>query len=582
MRRKFFLVFIIAITLSFNILITKGQAYFPDMHPLFPLNIPMSVSGSFGDLRANSLHFGIDFRTQTKTGFPVFATDSGYISRIKIEPGGYGKAIYITHRNHWVSVYGHLEKLQNKIEKYCKAQQYKLMQFGVDLFPGKDSMQINKGDTIGFSGNSGASTGPHLHFEFRDEQNQIPVNIFRYFNFPVFDTVPPIIEKLWVYPKGELSQVNCLPYKAEYPVLCKKDSAFLENNPILYGWRNIALGIEVYDPSDKNYNKTGVYSIDLWDNDSLIFNQTFDNFSFSEQRYVNSLIDYEYFQSTFKRINKLFIEPNNKLSIYKKNKNKGILSIKDTSIHKIRIKVKDANLNSTELIFFLKGDSSKLSLPVPDSIVTGDTKTILCQKDQVYNNKNIKIIFPTNALYDDLKLHYNSLPQPEGLFSDIHQVHNKYTPIHQYITLHITPNNLPDTLKDKAVIAYIEKNKPIWGNGNFKNGYIETNTRLFGDYAIAVDTTAPAIKPLFKIKKQINFQNDSLMAFKITDNLSGIATYQGFIDGNWVLFEFDAKQDLLYYIFDKERMTFGTIHQLLLTITDVKGNCAEFSIEFFK
>jgi hypothetical protein len=563
-------------------MITKGQPYLPQIQPLYPLNIPMSVSGCFGDLRTNSLHFGIDFRTKSKTGFPVFATDSGYVSRIKIEPGGYGRAIYITHRNGWVSVYGHLEKLRGDLEQYCKIQQYNQMQFGVDLFPGKDSILINRGDTIGLSGNAGASTGPHLHFEFRDEKKQIPVNIFRYFNFPVQDTVAPVIEKLWVYPKGDLSQVNCLPYKAEYPVIYKNDSASLENNQILYGWRNVAFGIEVYDPGDKTNNKTGVYSIDLWDNDSLIFNQTFDKFSFSEQRYVNSMIDYEYFISTFKRINKLFIQPNNKLSIYKKNKNNGIVSVTDTLKHIMKIVVKDANQNKTELIFTLKGDSSSLPLPVPDTSTIGDSKKILCQSDQVYTGKNIKVFFSPNSLYEDLKFQHNIILQIDGLYSDIHQIHNKYTPIHQYITLRITPNNLPEFLKDKAVIAYMDKKKPVWGNGNYKNGYVETYIRQFGDYAITVDTIAPIIKPLFKVKKYLNFKNENQIAFKITDNLSGIYTYQGFIDGNWSLFEYDAKQDLIYYIFDKERMTFGSNHQLLLLVTDAKENCSEYSTEFYK
>jgi murein DD-endopeptidase MepM/ murein hydrolase activator NlpD len=582
MKQNFYLFFLLLFVFISSSITTNGQPYFPLIKPLYPLTIPMSISGGFGDLRSNSLHFGIDFRTETKTGYPVLASDSGYVTRIKIEPGGYGKAIYIDHRNGWISVYAHLEKLSPILEKYCKTEQYKLMQFGVDLFPGKDSLIVNRGDTIGLSGNSGASSGPHLHFEIRDKKTQTPVNIPIYFDFPINDALPPIIDKLWVYPLQDSSQVNCLPYNSYYNIINKNGSTLLENNNTLYGWKKIGFGIEVYDPFDKNNNKTGIYSIDLWDNDSLIFNQTIDKISFAETRYVNSIIDYQYYITSFNRINKLFIDPNNKLTNYYKNINNGIISITDTSLHIIKIRVKDANLNTNELIFKIKGEQNELLKPFKDSTTIGDKKIILCKYDQVYNNNNIKVLFATNSLYNDILFKYNKLPQLPGLYSNIHQLHNKYTPIHQPITIRITPTNLPDSLKEKAIIAYIDKNKPVWGSGSYKSGYIETTTRLFGDYAITLDTIAPKIIPTFKIRKLLNFENEKQIAFKISDILSGIGTYAGSIDGNWALFEYDAKNDLLFYTFDPEKIIYGTNHKLFLLVTDLKGNQSEYRAEFFK
>ena len=137
-----------------------------------PLEIPLILSGTFGELRPNHFHAGLDIKTQQREGLNVLASADGYISRIRIAHWGYGKALYITHSNGYTTVYGHLQKFSDRIETYIKKQQYKNESFEIQAYPSAAELPIKKGEIIALSGSTGGFMGPHLHFEIRDSASE--------------------------------------------------------------------------------------------------------------------------------------------------------------------------------------------------------------------------------------------------------------------------------------------------------------------------------------------------------------------------------------------------------------------------
>ena len=246
--------------------------------------------------------------------------------------------------------------------------------------------------------------------------------------------------------------------------------------------------------------------------------------------------------------------------------------------HVILILVRDANLNTTELKFNIKGEI--LSNPLLSKDHMKGKKLIHCKSYDNFMAKNIKILFPPNSLYENLDFEFNTYPQKKGYYSPIYEIHNIYTPIHQAITLQITPVKLPERWKEKAVIVNIDKNRNIDGTGGYKGNFVEAQIRSFGTYAVALDTTAPIIKPLFNGRK--DFSNEQRIVFRISDDLTGISKYQGYIDKKWILLEYDLKSDLFFYEFDSSRMEFGKNHSIDLYISDEKNNTSEYHYEFYK
>ncbi len=549
-----------------------------------PLDIPLHISGNFGEIRLNHLHTGIDFRTMGMTGMNVYAVDNGYVSRIKIEPDGYGKAIYITHPNGYVSIYAHLDQFRNDIEQYCKNEQYKQKRYSIDILLNPKEILVKKGEIIACSGNSGGSTGPHLHFEMREEKSQNPVNVFRYSTLSIPDTLPPVIEKLWIYPLNKTSTVNQKDTCVSYNVLSSKGkSTIIPDSPILVKG-DIGLGIQAYDRTDTSNMQVGIYSIDLYVNNKLIFQQVLNKYAFSETRYVNSLIDYGHYIQNHEYINRLFLQPNNQFSIYRQVINRGIISIRDTSVKTIDIRVKDANLNQTELSFKLKGD--RLNPKIKPSIMLKNNvvqQKMPYKKDNLFQHEQVKVFIPKNALYADLAFEYSKLPQQAGYFSEIHQIHNPFTPLHKAASLYIKPVNLPSKLHDKALLINLDEQGHVkWTGGTYKDGYVVGNIRTFGNYAVGIDTIAPQITFINNNLNNNDFTNLEQISFTVKDNLSGISSYNGYIDAQWALFENDPKQNLIFYEFYPLRIQFGIKHQLDLYVTDEKGNTSEYHTVFFK
>ena len=547
-----------------------------------PLKIPLLLSGNFGELRSNHIHSGLDFKTYGLPGLNVYAADDGYVSRIKIEQSGFGNAVYISHPNGYTSVYGHLSKFRPDIDSLANACHYKENKFSIEIFLKPNELKVKKGEVIAFSGNSGGSMGPHLHFEIRDK-SQMPVNIQRYFNFPIKDTIPPKIFNVWIYPMDSLSFINHENLPKCFKVIQTNDKTIMEaEQPILIKGK-ITFGIETLDFMNSSSNTLGVYSIELYFNNQLKFSQVIDRILFSENRSVNSLIDYGYYLKNRVRINRLYVQPNNKLSVYHGVQNQGVILPKDSSVCNVRIRVSDNNLNISEVKFDVKYDMKKeITIPKP-SLNSGEVKLINCFVDDNFRNDQVEIHFPAFSMFDNFLIYYESLPGMQIFFSDIHHFKNEDVPINKPVNLKIKPKNLPVKLQSKALLARINDfGEMDWFGGGYSGGFVSAPIKAFGKYAIVVDTIAPCIVPINKFVKNQDFSDWDKIAFTVTDSQSGISFFSGKIDGQWALFEYDEKQDLIYYRFDLRRIKRKMKHSLDFVVIDKKGNKANYHSTIYK
>jgi hypothetical protein len=559
----------------------KLLAQEPDKHIGFrmPLDIPMLLSGNFGEIRSAHLHTGIDIKTQQEIGKKVFAVYDGYISRINIQSGAYGKSLYITHTNGYISVYAHLSKFLPEIEQYVKSNQYQRKRYEVNLFPDRDRFVIKRGQLIAYSGNTGRSSGPHLHFEIRNALNQHPLNVLG-FDFNIKDNIKPKIYSLAVYPVDSCSLVNGQHSKLIVPVKGGNGLYSVPDDININVSGKIGFGVEAFDYLDGSNNRCAVYSIDLYIGDTLIYSHRLDELSFNEMRYVNSHADYEEKTRNSRIIHKLWLEPNNKLGIYRHVINRGIYEFYDDTLINIKIIVKDVKQNGSQLLFSVRGEEKKC-LAVNKKHDPDFVKPFYYNMPNEYQNDEVKLFLPPGALYDNIDFRYSRIIGDTSDYSGIHYIHDEYTALHKEYTLSIKAKDLPEKLQDKALIVYIEKDTNyISMGGNWENGYVTTSLSGFGKFKVAADTTAPVISPL-TLNNNSNHTNGNKISFKITDELSGINTYNGYIDNKWALFEYDAKSNTISYFFDPERITKNSRHTLEIVVTDYKNNIGTYNGTFY-
>ncbi len=543
-----------------------------------PLKTDFGLSGSFGEIRTNSFHAGIDFRTGGRIGLPVYASDNGFVSRIKVSSVGYGNAVYIQHENGLTTVYAHLHKFSNKIERLVKEQQYKERSFEVDFHLSPSQIEIKKGEQIGLSGNSGSSGGPHLHYEVRETKTQAPLNP-SFSNLSITDKRNPVVKGVWLYGLHNTPSPNTINSRKEVNVQQSNNSYICLDT--IYAESDFGLSIEAYDYVNNQSLRCGVYAIKMFVNDSLHYYFSIDKFRFSQTRYANSHIDYALRQETGKRAHKLFVEPNNQLDFYKALRSNGAIIMQPDSIYNILVEIFDSYDNKSTLAIVAKGLNQSANPPqkiIPAEQNNGILWPYFQQNELSINHFSIEM--PPHALYSSIYFTYQIEENSEFEYSPVVSIHSPLTPVHKNYSLAINANNLPEKLKEKALAVFInDKNEIEAAGGSYSNGKVSTFVNFFGRFAIAVDTIPPTIN-LINAPSQNDFRQETSINFNIKDNLSGISNIEGLIDGKWALFEYDKKNDLVFYQFDKLRLEEGKQHTILLKVTDAKNNSSEFESWF--
>lgn len=537
-----------------------------------PMDIPLYLSGNFGELRSGHFHTGIDIKTLGKAGIPVKSIADGYLARVYVASGGYGKALYINHPNGMTSVYGHLEGFSEKIDSVVKNLQYKNERFKLDKSFKKGEIMFSKGEVIALSGNSGSSGGPHLHFEIRNTQTEHPLNPL-HFGFNIKDEMRPQIMGIKVFPidgKGVLNRGSEPNY---YPAVFYGNAFHLKAKPKIKVFGQVGIGLETFDYLTGDWSKCGTYSADLYVDNVLMFCWKIDSLDFDELRYINTFCDYSTRVNNYKWVVKMFKdEPNNKFSNYCKMGD-GIIHFTDNKVHHLKLVVHDAYGNKSHLEFSLYSEKTAIVEPEQSGM-----QYFKWDENMHFKNDKISIAIPKGALYNSTYLDIQNY-QAKDLLSDVFMVHRLDVALHKNIEIGIKAPNSDNT--NKLYLAQVNKTGKVIGSvsSTSKAGWVYGSTRSFGYFALDVDTIAPTLVSLDVSDKRV-IHGKKTLRFKIDDKQSGIAKFSGTIDGKWILMDYDLKKKIVTYTFDSKRVEKGKHHNLVLKTEDGVGNVAVFQCGF--
>lgn len=537
-----------------------------------PLNIPLVLAGNFAELRSNHFHTGLDIKTNHKQGYRIYAIDSGFVSRINISHWGYGKAIYVTHPNGYTSVYAHLRNFPEKVEAFLRKKQFEQETETLDIQLSSTDLVVNKGEVIAYSGNSGSSSAPHLHFEIRETVSENPINPLL-FNFEIKDNIKPSIFNLKVYPiQGALN--NGTSPKV-FPTIGTNGNYTLKNNPIIKVNGKIGFGIHTIDRLNAANNKCGIYTIELTVDANTVFKQTMEKIDFSTNRYINAHKDYYEYHKKRRSFHKSFVTENNELLIYSKLVNNGYIYFDDNKIHHLKYTVKDTYGNTSYLKF--KVSSTTTSLPFQPNNTNAQP---LSNFELTKNDFTVKM--EEKTFYEATSVHY-SKEKTLNSSAPLHRFGNSEIPLQKYFVMRIKTQGISKNQTNKAVIVKISDNKKRSRakGGIYKDGWVETKVRDFGNYTVKVDSIAPVITPI-NISNGKNISNQNSIQFKITDNLSGIKSYKIYIDKKFMLANYTPRKSTLTLTFDKYNKIKKGQHFLKIIVSDERGNRTVKSFNFTK
>jgi hypothetical protein len=549
-----------------------------------PMSIPLTLTSGFGEIRPNHFHSGIDISTAGKSQ-AVLAIEKGYVSRIKVSVSGYGNALYINHPNGLTSVYAHLSEFNDTLNQYTSFIQQQSREYEVDILLDSSDFPVSRQQFIGWSGNTGSSTGPHLHFEIRDQTFQNVLNPLL-FGFGEKDFTAPEISAVSVFPMESYGLVNNLQSTLNIPLVINKKSKKKglpsnEKTPQVSGW--VGFGFQGGDVIGKIQNKTGIFKVQLFVDSKEVYQARFDQFSFDETRSVNAYQDYAERIRTKRKIQRCVLPSYSMIGIYKRNRNRGYFYFDEDRTYEITYVLSDLNENSTRFSFKVKGQIPQIENYKKRG--NSNYQMLVPGLPQTVSLPDFEADFQSESLFDTtwLKLiRNNSLT---GI-SPIIELGSKFTPINQAVRIRFKPQIGNDSLKSKCIIARKSGNNYIGIKSTWSNNWLEAETREFGDFQVIIDSIAPTIRVvpqvIFKKRKKIVLKPvaTGTIHLVIKDQLSGITSIQSHLNGNWILLEPGDNVGEWKYHFPDE-LNSG-MHALKIESIDAAGNTNRFELQLEK
>ena len=546
---------------------------YPKGYFSWPVDAKIALAANFGELRPNHYHMGLDCKSDQMENRSVMAAADGYIAKVKIESFGFGRCIYIHHPNGLTTLYAHLNDFYPALERYVTDQQYQLKSWKVFLDLPAGLFTVKKGQFIAFSGNTGGSQGPHVHFEIRDTKTDKVLNPLL-FGFPVADNIAPDILQLAVYDRTISTHEQ---HPRFYPL--KKVNGVFTTSPslLIVNTDKVSFAITAYDRYSGSTNKNGIYQAVLSENDHPIIGFQLDSINYDETRYLNAHIDYKLHSSGGPYVQHLSRLPGYPNGIYHGHSGDGVIDIRDDLVHNIKIAVKDANGNTSLLQLDIQKNESKQIKITADTNPDHQIMEFRPGFINVFENNQVRFYLPENALYDSIRFTFKEIIPAQG--NPIYQLHNGNIPVHGMFPVNI--KNPQANFSDKMVMRRFWGDKEDYSKAEhvtmgYDKDWYKANFREFGNFQLLEDTSPPTITPI-GIKEGMNISKLNRLAFVIKDNTKELEKFSAYLDGKWIRFSNDKGSTFIYRLDD--HCPPGT-HELKISVEDCVGNKSERTYHF--
>jgi murein DD-endopeptidase MepM/ murein hydrolase activator NlpD len=537
-------------------LLCRAQSY-PQNYFRQPLDIPMQLVANFGEIRANHWHMGLDIRTQHRVNLPVHAAAEGYIARVSIEPGGFGQAIYINHPNGYTTVYGHLNSFVAALADYVKQKQYEQQSWSVNLVIPANLFAVKKGDLVALSGSTGASEGPHVHFEIRDTKTENCLNPLL-FNFPIADAVPPTVMRLAVYDRNK----STWEQSPQILAVWKSGSVYsVAGNSIRVGSDKVSFAIGAVDHFSGSTNPNGIYSAEVLVDGRPVSGFALDDISYDDTRYINGQLDYPYKVRGGSSLQHVTPLPGAQKVAYHLFNGDGMIHFKDNDAHQVVIEVKDADENISKVQFSIQYDEN-----IGKAYQAKNGEKFLPNNVNVFERDRLEVFTTEKCIYDTVTVDYSETA--DGATSSVSPLFKFFSaaiPSHDSVTIRIKPaENMPSEWRDRVVIRNVCGERTYIQKGQWQKGWYSAKFRQFGTFQAFIDKEAPTVNA-----PPTNLSKASRIVFVPRDNFNTIESFRAELDGKWLRFSNDKGKTWIYSFDD--HFPRGR-HELKVIVADAAGN----------